>query len=115
MSKYLFKAPCPVIGCKNNSKDVAFQWYHSNCGQKMYVNSEAYLICESGHSAEMIDWRFKCDQHDYKEGSQQGLLLALTIMATLENIDEDWILDTCDKVFAQTRKSKNSNNKTYTK
>ncbi len=114
MSKYLFKAPCPVIGCRNNSKDVAFQWFHADCGKKMYVNSEAQLICENGHRGDMIDWKFKCENHDYEEASQQGLLLSLTVMATLENIDEDWIMNTCDKVTAQKRKAR-SNYRTFGK
>lgn len=116
MSKYLFKAPCPVLGCKNSSKDISFQWYHADCGKKMYVRSDGYLVCDCGQDGEMIDWNYKCEYHDYEQASEQGLLLALSVLATLQNINVVWVLDTTDKVSAQCRKAINDNKKnTYSK
>lgn len=113
MSKYLFKAPCPIIGCKNSNKDKVFQWYHAGCGKRMYITSEAYLICENGHQAEMIDWNFKCENHDYEQTCHQGLLLALSVLSTLQTIDYNWICNTNDKLTSQFRKAKNNEYNAY--
>ena len=107
--KYPFIAPCPILGCGDSSKDVAFQWYHgSGCGKKMSVTSNATLICEDNHEADMIDWSYKCSKHDYLKTSQQGILYSLNIMAQLKNIDKQFLIKASNKLLLQLEESEDS-------
>jgi hypothetical protein len=101
--RYEFKCPCPIIGCPNNNINVKFSWVHATDDKKMYVTSNAELICEKEHSASMLDWNYKCENHDYLQASKQGLLLSLVVIAQLQNIDPFWILDISDKISKQVR------------
>jgi hypothetical protein len=107
--KYLFNAPCPVLDCPNNSREKRFTWYHAKCKGEMYVTENAELVCEKGHSAPMLDWRFRCENHDYDEPNPQGLLLALTIIAQMQDVDSLWLCDVSDKLSKQTRRKLQNN------
>lgn len=98
-SKYPFFTPCPVEGCKNNKEK--YQWIHAYCGKKMYINSDAELECENGHCADMIDWFFRCENHDFQKCSKQSLLLCLTIIAKTEKLDDNAIKSICLKLALQ--------------
>lgn len=97
-SRYPFISPCPAAECWRNKEK--FQWIHSNCGKKMYINLYAEE-CENGHRGDMIDWLFQCDKHDYQKGSDQGLLLSLTIIAITEKLDKDAIKKITQKLLDQ--------------
>ena len=78
--KYRFRTPCPAI-CHQTRPTEVINWVHADCGGEMYVRSDAYLECSKGHSHRMIDWKFKCSEHDYKEASLDGYIYALYILA----------------------------------
>jgi len=109
-NSYPFNAPCPVVGCPNQDKNKRFQWYHKKDNKKMYVNEQAELFCENGHKSPMLDWRFKCENHDYQPASSQGLLFALSILAQLEKIDPIWLLNNMDLISNQTRRALQAGN-----
>lgn len=80
-----FIACCPVCGCINNRPDASFHWKHSNCGGYEKINGLGYLRCvKCSKSGPVIDWKFRCENHEYKEASKYGLANMLAMLAQIE-------------------------------
>jgi hypothetical protein len=95
-------APCPVVGCSNSSSSKKFNWKHYDCNGKTKISKEGYIRCSRcRESADIVDWLFKCDQHDFKPLSRQGILLAVNIMVQSQNIPSKWQTDIMKKILAQ--------------
>ena len=60
-----FKGKCPARDCTNATTYQA--WYHATCGAKTQIGDNACIKCLNGHEFHMKNWRFKCDQHDYRK------------------------------------------------
>jgi hypothetical protein len=101
--KFLFNAPCPVLECPNNTREKRFTWYHAKCKGEMFVTENADLVCQKGHKAPMLHWRFRCENHDYDEPNSQALLLALTIIAQMNEVDNLWLCNVSDELSRQIR------------
>ena len=100
-----FRCPCPIVDCKNKAKDVAFDWIHRNCYGKMKVSSRGYLQCTKCYKkGDIIDWKFKCEEHDYEALSYQGITLAVSTMCQIEDIDDDWLEEVTDKLKIQRKR-----------
>ena len=81
-----FIACCPVGGCINNRPDVSFKWTHSNCGGYEKINGLGNLRCiKCNESGPAIDWKFQCENHEYKKTSKYGLANMLAILAQIES------------------------------
>lgn len=80
-----FVSCCPVFGCPNNVINKSINWVHSGCGGREKINGRGYLRCiRCNKSGPIIDWRFKCENHDYKEASKYGIANMLSILAQIE-------------------------------
>ena len=98
---YRFITPCPAshhISLPNEK----INWIHTSndCGAEMYVTKEAHLKCSNGHSHRMVDWKFKCSDHDYKAASAQGYIYALFVLAQT-GTPQDWIRETNANLLKQ--------------
>lgn len=77
---------CPA--CLSEGKNPpAVQWYHGDCGGKMYVGDNAYYLCgncnEKSHAK---NWHYKCQSHfDYKATDSVNLAKAAAIAGQLTN------------------------------
>lgn len=100
-SRYPFIAPCPIHNCSRNNEKFQFQWFHSDCGGKFYINTEAEFECENGHRVNMRDLNFKCENHDCEKSSSQGLLLSICFIAKTQNLDYDTIKKMNNKLMDQ--------------
>ncbi len=62
--KYDLYIPCAVKSCSDKSYKY---WYHANCGGRVQLRDDAYLVCPKCYtSAIMFDWDFSCAGHGYK-------------------------------------------------
>ena len=98
MSKILLKCPCPMPDCTKYLNTV-ITWIHSKDGKLVYLTDEGKIVCECGCSGMIYDWLFKCENHDYKELSSQGVLNTLTILAQASGGEESWITDIIELVM----------------
>ena len=98
-TKYRFKTPCPSK-CHITRPTKVIEWTHSGCGGHMYVRADAHLECSDGHSHRMIDWKFKCSDHNYEKASRDGYLYALFILAQT-GTPQEWIRDTNKNLLNQ--------------
>ncbi len=97
-----FKSACPVIECKNNKK--IYHWVHTICGSHEKLNEKGWLRClnpDCKKTGPIVDWQFKCENHDYKKASLQGLLHAFGLMSSLPNINQTFILNLMGSVHGQ--------------
>ena len=97
-----FKSACPVIECKNN-KNV-YHWVHTICGSHEKLNEKGWLRClnpDCKKTGPIVDWQFKCENHDYKKASLQGLLHAFGLMSSLPNINQTFLLNLMGSVGGQ--------------
>ncbi len=71
--------PCPAAGCTNKTINY---WYHAICGGKTQIRyADIQIICEKcNQSSILFDWKFSCQEHDFKPASLQGCLYALAIL-----------------------------------
>ena len=77
-----FISPCPVEKCRNKNKN--YRWVHYNCDGREKLNDLGFIRClKCGGKAPYIDWKFNCGEHDFEEGSTQGIIHALVVMAQL--------------------------------
>ena len=77
-----FISPCPVEKCRNKNKN--YRWVHYNCDGREKLNDSGWIRClKCGGKAPYIDWKFNCGEHDFEEGSTQGIIHALVVMAQL--------------------------------
>jgi hypothetical protein len=77
-----FISPCPVQDCINKSK--SYRWVHSDCGGYEKITNEGAIRCvRCGTSGLFVDWKFRCENHSFKEASAQGVAYALSVMAQL--------------------------------
>ena len=77
-----FISPCPVQDCINKSK--SYRWVHSGCGGYEKITNEGAIRCvRCGTSGLFVDWKFRCENHSFKEASAQGVAYALSVMAQL--------------------------------
>jgi len=72
---------CPA--CEINRKHTCF-WYHHGCGYKTCIcYDDLHVFCPGcGLSAIMFEWKFSCKDHGFRKVELQGLLYALTVLAT---------------------------------
>ena len=97
-----FKSACPVIECKNN-KNV-YHWVHTICGSHEKLNEKGWLRClnpDCKKTGPIVDWKFKCENHDYKKASLQGLLHAFGLMSSLPDINQTFLLNLMGSVHGQ--------------
>jgi hypothetical protein len=83
------KCPCPVPECRDSD---AKNWAHAICGNKVYLNSEAYCKCDHhGTFCCIIDCRWECSNHrgDFRKGDVDMLLHALTFAASIAQAEGD--------------------------
>lgn len=105
-TEFDFIAPCPVAGC-SNSRVGAIHWRHEKCGGTTKVSTAGYIRCvKCSQSGIILDWLFKCEQHEYRRLSFQGLIYALGVMCQLQNITEDVLEIIVDSIQKQ-KKEKN--------
>ena len=77
-----FISPCPVEGCINKKK--SYRWIHYNCGGYEKITNEGEIRCiRCGTSGLFVDWKFRCENHSFKQASAQGVAYALSVMAQL--------------------------------
>ena len=97
-----FKSACPVIECKNNK--TIYHWVHKNCGSHEKLNEKGWLRCLNPYCQQtgpIVDWNFKCEDHDYKKASLQGLLHAFGLMSSLPDINQTFLLNLMGSVCGQ--------------
>lgn len=73
---------CPVLNCSNMHR--LSHWYHGNgCGGKTMLRyDDINIVCSSCASKGLIfHWNFRCENHDYRPASLQGVIYAMSIMA----------------------------------
>ena len=102
-----FIMPCPVFNCSNGSKPI--RWAHSKCGGFEKINDKGFIRCLlCSKSAILFDWSFKCENHNFLQGSFQSILNSLSIMGKLKSDSdiEDFILDLSDNISREYRKKK---------
>lgn len=77
-----FETPCPA--CRGSRK---IKWRHSNCNNSSMgetINEDAIIRCNGcGTEGVILDWRFKCENHDFKYCSKQGVGDALSCILNL--------------------------------
>lgn len=104
-----FIAPCPILGCKNFSADKRFHWTHAACGGRMKVVRTGHLKCSSCLcTGEFLDWCYKCEDHNYKAISYQGMIFAMSVLAQLKGLSGEWFSDVTDRVREQEKKKPRS-------
>ena len=80
-----FITSCPVSGCPNNNCFTKLNWTHHNCGGYEKINGKGCLRCvRCNRNGPVIDWRFRCEHHDFKKASSYGLSNMLSILAQIE-------------------------------
>ena len=85
-----FVSCCPVSGCSNNNRFTKLNWTHNNCGGYEKLNGLGNLRCiRCGTSGPIIDWKFRCESHEYKKSSQYGLMNMLAIFAEIETNNKE--------------------------
>lgn len=80
--------PCPAAGCTNKAINY---WYHNNCGGKTWIRyDDIHIVCKDcWRSGLMFDWRFSCQEHEFRATSKQGCLYALAILGQQRgNVDQ---------------------------
>jgi hypothetical protein len=82
ISEVDFISPCPVQDCINKQK--SYRWIHHNCGGYEKITNEGEIRCiRCGTSGLFVDWKFRCENHSFKQASAQGVAYALSVMAQL--------------------------------
>ena len=100
ISEIDFKSLCPVEECTNNS--TVYTWIHSNCGGYEKITNQGIIYCcKCGKEGLFTDWKFKCDAHDYKYASAQGLCHALSVIIQLDTKNQLFIAKLMKKVGEQ--------------
>jgi hypothetical protein len=71
--------PCPAVDCTN--KKVTF-WYHARCSSNILIRyKDIFIVCGGCEkSAILFNWKFSCGDHEFRDASRQGCLIALAIM-----------------------------------
>ena len=81
-----FICPCPK--CINKSKQ--YHWTHHNCGGHEKITKEGKIRClKCGTTGLFIDWKFKCEDHDFEYSSFLGMCYALSVMSQLNVGNEE--------------------------
>lgn len=99
MSRVRFQSTCPA--CRNNE---FYYWIHHNCGGDLYLDNNAYLICDDGDARDFIfRWKFDCgnrkdDAHrgGFEYGCLQGFMACLSNLGKLQNPPANFIMDVID-------------------
>ena len=85
MTEVPFETPCPA--CRGSRK---IKWRHANCSNSYRgetINEDAIIKCNGcGTKGEILDWRFKCENHDFKECSGQGAGDDLSCIINLSSV-----------------------------
>lgn len=95
-----------VMRCPFDTKGIAVQWYHADCGGKIRIGDDAYLKCIScGCSYHLRYWRYRCheSESDYRPTTAAQFASAIAmagqvtsiagkkwLMTLLENMGDDW-------------------------
>lgn len=86
MTEIPFETPCPA--CRGSRK---IKWRHSKCSNSILgetINGDAIIRCKGcGTEGVILDWKFKCENHDYKECSKQGAGDALSCILNLDSVE----------------------------
>jgi len=89
MTEIDFICRCPC--CENKTM---YRWVHSNCSygsQGETINADAIIKCKGCNTSGVIlDWKFKCKNHDYKECSKQGAGDALSCILNIKGIPKSF-------------------------
>ena len=100
MSLVDFICGCPAEGCPNGR--IKYVWTHYNCGGTENLSDKGYITCKRcSLSAPIIDWAFKCEAHDFKKASLQGLLNAFSIMGGVPGVSMAFLLNLMEAVKKQ--------------
>ena len=89
MTEIPFETPCPA--CRGGRK---IKWRHSGCSNSSMgetINEDAIIRCKGcGTHGVILDWRFKCENHDFKECSKQGAGDALSCILNLDSVPQSF-------------------------
>ena len=96
MPRVRFQSTCPA--CRNNE---FYYWIHHNCGGDLYLDNNAYLICDDGDARDFIfRLKFDCGNRDdgahrggFEYGCLQGFLACLSNLGKLQNPPGNFIMD----------------------
>ena len=96
MVQVRFQSTCP--SCRNNN---FYYWIHHNCGGDLYLDNNAYLICNSCRIQDYIfRWKFDCGNRDngahsggFEYGCLQGFLACLSNLGRLQNPPGNFIIE----------------------
>lgn len=84
---YLY-GPCPA--CLNSKNSY---WTHKGCFLNTEISNYGYIRCSDCYRrAIMFNWRFRCENHDYKEASRIGFATMLQLMTQLGKASPSFIL-----------------------
>lgn len=112
MPQVRFQSSCPA--CRNSS---FYYWVHHKCEGDLYLNNEAYLICNKCLTKDFIfRWKFDCGNRNngahkagFSYGCYQGFLSCLSNLGKLENPPANFITDILGILMAH----KNEFNENY--
>ena len=100
ISEIDFVAPCPVEGCKNNSKK--YRWTHYNCGGYEKITNQGIIYCcKCDRGGLFTDWKFNCGAHVFKYASAQGYCNAFSVISQLDTKNKLFIAKLMKKVGEQ--------------
>jgi len=55
---------CPACIANGKSGGIPGQWYHHNCGGKIWVGDDAFYYCETCSSRTHVkNWTYWCPEH----------------------------------------------------
>ena len=89
MTEIPFETPCP--SCRGSKK---IKWRHAFCSNSSRgetINEDAIIKCNGcGTKGVILDWKFKCENHDFKECSKQGAGDALSCILNLDSVPQSF-------------------------
>lgn len=91
---------CPVLNCPNMKNPT--YWYHNNCGGKTMLRyDDINIVCSTCKKSDLVfHWNFRCENHDAKPASFQGIIFAMSIMAQTTS-DQEALQKAIGKLNAQ--------------
>ena len=109
MSEILFKSPCPVEGCQDES---IYYWYHNSCPEnsKLYISDNGRIRCDyCGVTWPFFSSSFKCSLSDdeFKKSNLKRFIYCIGCLEDLNEISTEFYFKIRNELRMQSGKNIN--------